>query len=79
MDPTCLGYCSFIYADGFKKCPFKQNGKLSKKTFFRLIPRGLNLSVGSDTPQDKILQGIRPRRTRSCGIKFFGVSDPAEQ
>jgi hypothetical protein len=29
--------------------------------------------VGSDTQQNKILRGIRPRRTRSCG-----VSDPAE-
>jgi hypothetical protein len=56
----------------FKNCPFKENGKLSK--LFRLVRRGLNLPAGSDTPQNKILQGIRPRRTRPCG-----VSDPAEQ
>jgi hypothetical protein len=55
----------------FEKCPFKENGKLSK--LFRLILLGLNLSVGSDTPQNKILPVIRPRRIRSCG-----VSDPAE-
>jgi hypothetical protein len=55
----------------FEKCPFKENGKLLK--LFCLTLRGLNLSVGSDTPQNKILKGIRPRRTRSCGI-----SDPAE-
>ncbi len=55
----------------FVKCPFKENGKLLK--FFCLILRGLNLPVGSDTPQNKILRGIRPHRTRSCG-----VSDPAE-
>ncbi len=41
--------------------------------FFRLILRGLNLPVGSETPQNKILRGIRPCRTRFCG-----VSDPAE-
>jgi hypothetical protein len=29
--------------------------------------------VGSDNPQNKILRGIRPHRTRSCG-----VSDPTE-
>jgi hypothetical protein len=55
----------------FKKCPFKENGKLLK--LFCLIPRGPNLPVGSDTPQKKILRGIRPSKTRSCG-----VSDPAE-
>jgi hypothetical protein len=55
----------------FEKCPFKENGKLLK--LFSLILRGLNLPVGSDTPQNKILRGIRPRRTRSCG-----VSDPVE-
>ncbi len=55
----------------FEKCPFKENGKLSK--LFHLILRGLNLPVESDTPQNKILRGIRPRRTRP-----FGVSDPAE-
>ncbi len=53
----------------FNKCPFKENGKLLK--LFYLILRGLNLPVGSDTPQNKILPGIRPRRTRSCG-----ASDP---
>jgi hypothetical protein len=56
----------------FKKCPFKENGKLLK--LFCLILRGLNLPVGSDTPQNKILRSIRPCRTRSNG-----VSDPAEQ
>ncbi len=55
----------------FEKCPFKENGKLLKH--FCLILRGLNLPVGSDTLQNKILRGIRPRRTKSCG-----VSDPAE-
>jgi hypothetical protein len=67
----------------FKKCPFKENGKLSK--LFHLVPQGLNLPAGSDapqnkllrgyqTPQNKILQGIRPQGTKSCR-----VSDPAEQ
>ncbi len=55
----------------FEKCPFKENGKLSK--LFCLVLRGLILPAGSDTPQNKILQGIRPCITRSCG-----VSDPAE-
>jgi hypothetical protein len=55
----------------FEKCPFKENGKLSK--LFLLVLRGLNLLAGSDNPQNKILWGIRPRRTRPCG-----VSDPAE-
>ncbi len=50
----------------FEKCPFKGNGKLSK--LFCLVPWGLNLPAGSDTPQNKILRGIRPRRTRSCGV-----------
>jgi hypothetical protein len=45
----------------FEKCPFKENGKLSKS--FRLILWGLNLTLGSDSPQNK-----------SCE-----VSDPAEQ
>jgi hypothetical protein len=56
----------------FEKCPFKENGKLSK--FFRQVLRGLNLPAGSDTPQNKILWCIRPCWTRPCG-----VSDPAEQ
>jgi hypothetical protein len=55
----------------FEKGPFKENGKLLK--LFRLVLRGLNLSAGSDAPQNKILRGIRPRRTRP-----WGVSDPAE-
>jgi hypothetical protein len=50
----------------FEKCPFKENGKLSK--LFHLILRGLNLPAGSDTPQIKILRGIRPHKTRSCGV-----------
>jgi hypothetical protein len=62
----------------FKKCPFfiKVNGKLSK--LFHLVPQSLNLpeqnSAGYQTPQNKILRGIRPHGTKSCG-----VSDPAEQ
>jgi hypothetical protein len=67
MNSICLGYMQPI----FEKCPFKENGKLSK--LFRLVLRGLNLPAGSDTPQNKILWGIRPRRTRPCG-----VSDPTE-
>jgi hypothetical protein len=66
-DPICLRYMQTI----FKKSPFKGNGKLSK--FFRLLPRGLYLPAGSDTPQNKSLRGIRPCRTRSCR-----VSDPKE-
>jgi hypothetical protein len=53
----------------FKKCPLKENGKLSK--LFDVVLQGLNLPAGSDTPQKKILRGIRPHRTRPCG-----VSDP---
>ncbi len=53
-------------------CTFKENGKLLK--LFCLILQGLNLQVGSDTPQNKILRGIRP-----CGTRSWGVSDPAEQ
>jgi hypothetical protein len=70
--------------DFFEKCPFKKNGKLSK--LFQLVPWGLNLPAESDTPQNKILQGIRPRRTRSCWVSgppelsLAGyLSDPAEQ
>jgi hypothetical protein len=55
-----------------KKCPFKENGKLSK--LFRLILWGLNLPMGSDTPKNKILRGIRP-----CGTKSCRVSDSTEQ
>jgi hypothetical protein len=55
----------------FEKCPFKEYGKLSK--LFRLVLWGLNLPAGLDTPQNNILQGIRLRRTKSCG-----VSDPVE-
>jgi hypothetical protein len=36
-------------------------------------PAGL-CSAGSDTPQDFVKRGIRPRKTLFCG-----VSDPAEQ
>jgi hypothetical protein len=81
MDPICFGWCSLCMQTLFKKCPFKENGKLSK--LFRLVPLGLNLPAGSDTPaeknpagyqtpQNKILRGIRPH-----GTKFCGVSDPA--
>jgi hypothetical protein len=45
----------------------------SQKKLFRLVLRGLNLPAGSDTPQNKILRGIRPHGTRPCG-----VSDPVE-
>jgi hypothetical protein len=55
----------------FEKCPFKENGKLSK--LFRLVLWSLSLPAGSDTPQNNILLGIRPGRTKSCG-----VSDPTE-
>jgi hypothetical protein len=71
MNPICLGKCSLYMQTIFKNCPFKENGKLSK--YFRLVLRGLNLSAGSDTPQNKILRGIRPHRTRPCGLL-----DPAE-
>jgi hypothetical protein len=71
MDTTCLGQCSLYMQTIFEKCPFKENGKLLK--LFCLILRGLNLPVGSDTPQNKILRGISPRRTRS-----YWVPDPAE-
>jgi hypothetical protein len=37
----------------FEKCPFKENGKLSKR--FHLTLRDLNLPVGFDTLQNKIL------------------------
>jgi hypothetical protein len=60
----------------FKKCPFKENGKLSK--LFRLVLRGLNLPEGSDTPQNKILRGIRPRRTRSCRVRIRPCRKMAE-
>jgi hypothetical protein len=70
----------------FEKCPFKENGKLSK--LFHLVLRGLNMPAGSDTPQNKILWGIRPRRApqneilrciRPHGTKSCGVSDHEEQ
>jgi hypothetical protein len=67
----------------FENCAFKENRKLSKR--FHLVLRGLNLPAGSYTPQNKILQGLRPCRTRSCGVsdppgtKSCGVSDHAEQ
>jgi hypothetical protein len=53
-------------------CSFKENGKLTKH--FCLVPRGLILPAGSDTPQNKILRGIRPRGINSCR-----KSDPAKQ
>jgi hypothetical protein len=71
MDTLSLRSCSLYMQTIFEKCPFKENGKLLK--LFCLILRGLNLPVGFDTPQNKILRGIRPSRTRSCV-----VSDPAE-
>ncbi len=71
MDPLCLEQCSLYMQTIFKKCPFQEMGKLSK--LFCLVLLGLNLPAGSDIPQNKILRGIRPCRTRPCG-----VSDPAE-
>ncbi len=66
MNPICLGKISLYMQTIFKKFSFKENGQLSKP--FRLVLRGLNLSTGSDTPQNKMLRGIRPRRTRPCGV-----------
>jgi hypothetical protein len=71
MDSINLGLCNLYMQTIFEKCPCKENGKLSK--LFRLILRGLNLPVGPDALQNKILRGIKPRRTRSCW-----VSDPTE-
>jgi hypothetical protein len=64
----------------FEKCPFKENenGKLSK--LFRLVLRGLNLPAGSDTPaeqnpvayqtpQNKVLWGIRPTELSLVGYQ----------
>jgi hypothetical protein len=50
-----------------------ENGKLSK--LLLLIPRGLNLQAVSDTPQNMILRGIRPRRTKSCGYQTLQNND----
>jgi hypothetical protein len=67
----------------FEKCPFKEKGKLSK--LFCLVLRGLNFPAGSDTPQNKILRGIRPCRIRPCRVSdpaelsLAGYLDPAEQ
>jgi hypothetical protein len=30
MDPISLGYCSLYMQKIFEKCPFKENGKLTK-------------------------------------------------
>ncbi len=67
MNPICLGQCSLCKQTIFEKCPFMENGKLLK--LFCLVSRGLNLPAGSDSLQNKILRGIRPRRTRSCGFR----------
>jgi hypothetical protein len=65
MDSISLGKCSFYMQMIFKKCPFKENGKLSE--LFYLVLRGLNLPAGSDTPQNKILRAIRPaEQWQSC-------------
>ncbi len=61
MDPICLGLCSLYMQTIFKKCPFKENGKLAK--LFRQVLRGLNLPAGSDIPQKKVVRGIKPRGT----------------
>ncbi len=55
-----------------KSVPLKRMA--TSKNIFIWFCEGINLPVGSDTPQNKALRGIRPRRTRLCG-----VSDPAEQ
>jgi hypothetical protein len=73
MDPICVGLCSLYMQTIFEKCPLEENGKLSK--LFFLIPWGLNLTAGSDTHQNKILQGIRSRRTKSCGVSEPQNSD----
>jgi hypothetical protein len=54
---------------------FRIRGNIRFWMLFRGVwyPAGL-CSAGSDTPQDFVKQGIRPRRTLFCG-----VSDPAEQ
>jgi hypothetical protein len=67
-----LWIVQFMHADNFVKCSFKENGKLSK--LCPMTPRGLNSPAGSDTQQNKILQGIRYCRTRTRR-----VTDPAEQ
>jgi hypothetical protein len=51
----------------FEKCPFKENGKLSK--LFCLVLRGLILPAGCETPQNKILRGIRPAEQDPAGYQ----------
>ncbi len=66
MARTFLGKCSLNMQTILKKCPFKRTGKLSK--LFQLIQGGLNLPPEPDTLQNKILWGVRPRRTKSSGV-----------
>ncbi len=66
-----------------KSVPLKRMA--SSKNIFVWFCGGLNLPAGPDTPQNKILLGIRPHRTRPCGVseprrtRPCGVSDLAEQ
>ncbi len=81
MDTISHGQWSLYMQTIFKKCPFKENGKLLK--LFCLILRGIICQQGLiphrakpsryQTPQNKILRGIRPCGTKSCGVS------PAEQ
>ena len=72
MNHVCLGEYSFLMQTIWKKGSFQGTGKLSK--LFRMVPRGLNWPAGYETPQNKILRGMRPRRPKSRG-----VWDPADQ
>ncbi len=60
MDPICLGQCSLYMQTIFEKCPFKENGKLSK--LFRLVLRGLNLPAGLIPHRTRPCWRIKPRR-----------------
>jgi hypothetical protein len=73
MDPTVYVLGSVVYTCRrfSKSVPLKRMA--SSQNFFVWFCGVFNLPARPDTPQDKILGGIRPRRTRSCG-----VSDPAE-
>jgi hypothetical protein len=75
MDCVCLGLFSLYMQTILIKWPFIGTGKLSK--LFPLIPSGLNLPAVSDTPQNRILWGIRPHRTKSCCISDRTEPSPA--
>jgi hypothetical protein len=82
MDPICLGYFSYTCRQFLKSVPLK--GMASSQNFFVWVPWGLNLLEGLipyrtkscryQIPQNKILWGVRPCRTKS-----YRVSDSAEQ